>query len=168
MARDEEDEESDGPPWHTTHAATFVAGGVGAVLLAALAVSVVQMSDDWSQPQTTLLTTPATTQPAPTSRDAEPFVITPSTTPTTFATSVLSTTEFIDPAATLPPTETTSGSTTTPESTTSQTDSAHTELPTTYPLTPGEATTHGATPDETTSPTRRTPRYNITRTLAPG
>ena len=150
-------------PWYRTPAATFTAGGVGAALLAALAYTVVQMSGEWSSPQNTVLTTPATTQPAPTeTRDKQTFVITPSDTSTTFTTSVpLSTTDIGNPNDT-----TTSGTDTTTTGSSSETTSlppSGTDMPTTFPS--------QGRPDESPNQTRTTrnrPRYNETRTYSPG
>ena len=158
-------------PWYRTPAATFTAGGFGAALIAALVYTVVQMSDEWSTPQNTVLTTPVTTQSAPTeTRDKQTFVITPSDTSTTFTTSVpLSTTEIGNPTdATTSGTDTTttdSSSETTPGA--GQPPPSGTDMPTTFPSQRRPGETSGDTPGETRT-TRNRPRYNETRTYSPG
>ena len=73
------DNEPDGHPWYRTPMAVFTAGGIGLILIAALVFTVVQMSDQWSKPVTTILTTTTTAaDPTTTSREKQPFVITPS------------------------------------------------------------------------------------------
>lgn len=154
------DNEPDDHPWYRTPTAVFMAGGVGLILIAALVFTVVQMSDQWSKPVTTVLTTTTAADPETTSREKQPFVITPSDTPTTsFTTSVqLSTTDIGLPAvtSTTSGTETTSGSPTTgsPLSTAPGVDA---------PVFP----TQGRPSDDPTSPRKR-PRLNETRTYSPG
>jgi hypothetical protein len=89
---------ADNEPWYRTPAAIITAGVVGLVLIAALIFTVVQFSDDWSQPDTTVYTTPVTTEQ--TLRTTEPFVITPSESSTSYPTSRLSTTEIGAPGDT--------------------------------------------------------------------
>ncbi|CAN5132074.1 hypothetical protein BH09ACT8_BH09ACT8_07340 [soil metagenome] len=76
----------------------MTAGVVGLVLIVALVFTVVQFSDDWSQPDTTVYTTPVTTEQ--TLRTTQPFVITPSESSTSYPTSRLSTTEIGVPGET--------------------------------------------------------------------
>lgn len=85
-------------PWYRTPAAIVTAGVVGLVLIVALVFTVVHFSDDWSQPDTTVYTTPVTTEQ--TLRTTEPFVITPSESSTSYPTSQLSTTEIGVPGET--------------------------------------------------------------------
>ncbi|MCV7228344.1 DUF5129 domain-containing protein [Mycolicibacterium komossense] len=99
---------ADNEPWYRTPAAIFSAGVAGLVLIGALVVAVVQMSDNWSQPDTTVYTTPVTTEQ--TLRTTQPFVITPSESSTTFPTSRLSTTEIGVPGETTSGTDTPSDS----------------------------------------------------------
>jgi hypothetical protein len=89
---------ADNEPWYRTPGAIITAGVVGLVLIAALIFTVVQFSDDWSQPDTTVYTTPVTTEQ--TLRTTEPFVITPSESSTSYPTSRLSTTEIGGPGDT--------------------------------------------------------------------
>ena len=95
---------ADNEPWYRTPAAITTAGVVGLVLIAALVFTVVQLSDDWSQPDTTVYTTPATTEQ--TLRTTQPFVITPSESSTSYPTSRLSTTEIGVPGETTSDTST--------------------------------------------------------------
>jgi hypothetical protein len=95
---------ADNEPWYRTPGAIITAGVVGLVLIAALIFTVVQFSDDWSQPDTTVYTTPVTTEQ--TLRTTEPFVITPSESSTSYPTSRLSTTEIGAPGETTPDTPT--------------------------------------------------------------
>ncbi len=129
-------------PWYRTTAATVAAGGVGAGLLAALVYTVVQFSDDWTNPAPTMLTTAGIPPPAPTTQgDRQPFVITPTDTSTTFSTSVsVSTTDIGVPTALTPTTSTTTATTTTTDA--------------------------GGGEQEPTT-TRKRPRLNETRTLSP-
>ena len=83
---------ADNEHWYRTPAAIITAGIVGLVLVIALVFTVVRMSDNWSQPGTTVYTTPVITEQ--TLRTTEPFVITPSESPTSYPTSRLSTTEI--------------------------------------------------------------------------
>jgi hypothetical protein len=100
-------------PWYRQPAVTFTAGGAGLLLIAGLVVAVVQLSDDWSQPSNTVFTTPATTEQ--TLRSTQPFIITPSSSSTTYPTSVsVSTTEIGLPGEATSSSETTPG----PETTT--------------------------------------------------
>ena len=138
-------------PWYRQPAATFTAGGIGLLAIVALVVTVVEMSDDWSQPSTTVFTTPATSeQTLPSTR---PFVITPSDTSASYPTSALSTTEIGLPGET-----TTSGTETTEDPAPSSTDP---RFPGTRPFVPSSA------PDLGQSTTTRRPRFNETRTLYP-
>ena len=89
---------ADNEPWYRTPAATITAGVTGLVIVIGLVVTVIQMSDDWSQPDSTVYTTPVTTEQ--TLRTSQPFVITPSDTSTTYPTSRLSTTEIGSPGET--------------------------------------------------------------------
>lgn len=155
------DNEPDDHPWYRTRAAVFTAGGIGLILIAALVFTVVQMSDQWSKPVTTILTTTTTAaDPPTTSREKQPFVITPSDTPTTsFTTSVpLSTTDIGLP----PVTNTTSGTDTTSSGAPSG------EAPSTAPGVDAPVfPTQGRPSDDPTS-TRKRPRLNETRTYSPG
>jgi hypothetical protein len=145
-------------PWYRKTATIFTAGGVGLALLVALVVIVMQMSDDWSKPITTVLTSPASE--APPSRDKETFVVTPSDTPSSsFTTSVpVSTTDIGLPGDT---------PSTTPAPTTTSTTGSETTTPgfrTTFPPTTRSQTTSG---ESTPTSTHSKPRYNETRTLYP-
>jgi hypothetical protein len=142
-------------PWYRQPAAIFTAGGIGLLVIAALVFTVVQMSDDWSQPSTTVFTTPATTEQ--TLRSTEAFVITPSGTSSTYPTSQLSTTEIGLPG------ETTTGTDTTTDDTTLTGDPRY---PGTRPMVPSSAPDGGG---QSTAPstTTRKPRFNETRTLSP-
>jgi hypothetical protein len=140
-------------PWYRQPAATFTAGGIGLLAIVGLVVTVVQFSDDWGQPATSVFTTPATTEQ--TLRSTQPFVITPSDTSSSYPTSRLSTTEIGVPG------ETTSGT-----DTTSATDSEPTSddrFPGTRPIVP----TAGPDPGDGQTTTKRRPRFNETRTLSP-
>ena len=142
-------------PWYRTPGAVFTAGGVGLVLVIALVITIVQMSDQWSTPASTFAPPPVAT----TSATIPPGVTTPTpTTATTYPTTVSLSTTDINLSITPP-----SGS----ETSTSETS------------TPGTSTS-GTSPPETTAATaeteddepisrtpRRTPRTNITRTLIP-
>ncbi|MET0703135.1 MAG: hypothetical protein ABWY93_26115 [Mycobacterium sp.] len=142
-------------PWYRQPAAIFTAGGIGLLAIVALVVTVVQFSDDWSRPATSVFTTQATTEQ--TLRSTEPFVITPSDTSSSYPTSRLSTTEIGVP-----------GETTSDTDTTSPTDPAPTSddrFPGTRPVVPTAAPTAGAGDGPTT--TKRRPRFNETRTLSP-
>ena len=145
-------------PWYRTTAATVAAGGLGAVLLAALVYAIVQFSDDWTNPAPTVLTTVGTPPPAPSTESGRaPFVITPSGTSTTFTTSVpVSTTEIAGPTG-LTTTTTTSDTSGTSATTTTTTTTATTATTSAAPVTPGD--------EETT--TRKRPRLNQTRTFSP-
>lgn len=144
--------ERDDHPWYRTTAATVAAGGIGAVLLAALVYTIVQFSDDWTNPAPTMLTTAAIPPPAPTTPgDRAPFVITPTDTSTTFTTSVPVSTTDIG----VPTDQTTTGSDTSATSTTSGTTTTTTTT-----------TTGGAGEQEPTT-TRKRPRLNETRTFSP-
>jgi len=139
-------------PWYRTTAATVAAGGLGAVLLAALVYAIVQFSDDWTNPAPTMLTTVGTPPPAPSTESGRaPFVITPSGTSTTFTTSVPVSTTNIG----VPTDQTTTGSDTSATSTTSGTTTTTTTT-----------TTGGAGEQEPTT-TRKRPRLNETRTFSP-
>ncbi len=154
------DDEPGGDPWHRNPAVIFTAGGVGLALVVALVFTVVQFSDDWSRPETTVYTTPApsTTDGAPsTLPPTAPIIATYSGTSSTFTTSVpLSTTEIGLPGPGDPSTsgtETTSGSDTTSPS-------------------PGRSWTTERRPsddddDGVITTTRKRPRLNETRTLSP-
>jgi hypothetical protein len=141
-------------PWYRQPAATFTAGGLGLLAIIALVVAVVQMSDDWSQPSTSVFTTPATTEQ--TLRSTQPFVVTPSDTSSSYPTSRLSTTEIGLPGETTSGTDTTSGDTTPP---------VDDRYPGTRPVGPSAAPTPGG--DGSPSTTKRRPRFNETRTLSP-
>jgi hypothetical protein len=141
-------------PWFRQPAAIFAAGGAGLVLLIALVVTVVKLSDQWSQPiSTTVFTTQVTTEQ--TLRSTEPFVVTPSDSSTSYPTSVsVSTTEIG-----LPSDSTTS----------STTDTTDTPIVTTDPRYPGtHPYTTSPSPGAGPSTTQNRPRFNVTRTLAPG
>lgn len=126
--------------WYRSRAATFTAGGAGAVLVAALVVTVVQFSDEWGRPETTVLTTVPTVATTTETRDKTPFIITPSDTSSSFPTSVsLSTSDFG-----LPP------------ETTSSTDTTTSSSPSTE-----------SSEDSTPTTTRKRPRLNETRTGIP-
>ena len=152
MASDNEPGET---PWYRTTAATVAAGGIGAVLLLGLVLAVVRMSDEWSKPTTTVLTTTVPSAAPSSTRESQPFIITPSTTSDTFTTSVpVSTTEIPGPSGT-PTTSDTTSTQTTPTTPTSR------ELPTTFPS--------QRRPSDSDQPTTRNrPRYNETRTYQPG
>ncbi len=79
-------------PWYRTPGAVFTAGGVGLVLVIALVITIVQMSDQWSTPASTFAPPPVAT----TSATIPPGVTTPTpTTATTYPTTVsLSTTDI--------------------------------------------------------------------------
>lgn len=129
-----------------------VAGVVGAALVAGLVVTVVKMSDQWTSPTPTVMTTsvPTTQQ---TLRTTEPFIATPTYSSTSFPTSVrLSTTDIGVPG------ESTTTTTTTDSSATSTTDS---------PTSRSTRSPGGQDDDETTTTTRKRPRLNETRTLSP-
>ncbi|CAN5384591.1 hypothetical protein BH09ACT7_BH09ACT7_58630 [soil metagenome] len=140
-------------PWYRQPAATFTAGGVGLLVIAALIVTVIQFSDDWGQPSTSVFTTQATTEQ--TLRSTQPFVITPSDTSTSYPTSALSTTEIGLPGETTSGTDTTSPSDSTPTS--------DNRFPGTRPVVPAPGAGAGDGP----STTKRRPRLNETRTLGP-
>jgi hypothetical protein len=89
---------ADNEHWYRTPAAITTAGVAGLVLIVGLIFAVVQFSDDWSQPDTTVYTTPAITEQ--TLRTTQPFVITPSESSTSYPTSRLSTTEIGAPGET--------------------------------------------------------------------
>ena len=157
MASDSEPGET---PWYRTTAATFTAGGVGVILVAGLVVAVVQMSDEWSTPTSTVLTTAVTSAPPSSTRERQPFIITPSDTSTTFTTSVpLSTTEIGGLTEAPPPI---TSSETTPAAT-APTPLPTNEMPTTFPnqRRPDDSDVEAPT-------TRHRPRYNETRTYSPG
>lgn len=121
---------------------------VGAALVAGLVVTVVRMSDQWTRPTPTVMTTsiPTTQQ---TLRTTEPFIATPTYDSSTFPTSVrLSTTDIGVPGE----------STTTESSETSSGESSTTRST----RRPG-----GQNDDQTTTTTRKRPRLNETRTLSP-
>jgi hypothetical protein len=127
-----------------------VAGVVGAALVAGLVVTVVRMSDQWTSPTPTVMTTsvPTTQQ---TLRTTEPFIATPTYSSTSFPTSVrLSTTDIGVPGE--------STTTTTTDSSTTTTDS---------PTSRSTRSPGGQDDDETTTTTRKRPRLNETRTLSP-
>ncbi|MCV7185098.1 hypothetical protein [Mycolicibacterium murale] len=135
--------------WYRSTTAVSVAGVVGAALVAGLAVTVVKMSDQWTSPTPTVMTTsvPTTQQ---TLRTTEPFIATPTYSSTSFPTSVrLSTTDIGVPGE---------SSTTTDSSATSTTDS---------PTSRSTRRPGGQDDDETTTTTRKRPRLNETRTLSP-
>lgn len=117
-------------PWYRTPAATITAGIVGLLVVAGLVVTVIQMSDNWSQPDSTVYTTPVTTEQ--TLRTTQPFVITPSDTSTTYPTSRLSTTEIGAPG------ETTSDTTAPPSTDTTTRDPRY---PGTRPFRPSATST---------------------------
>ena len=72
-------------PWYRTPGAVFTAGGVGLVLVIALVITIVQMSDQWSTPASTFAPPPVAT----TSATIPPGVTTPTpTTATTYPTTV--------------------------------------------------------------------------------
>ena len=155
------DNEPDDHPWYRTPTAVFTAGGVGLILIAALVFTVVQMSDQWSKPVTTvLITTTTAADPTTTSREKQPFVITPSDSPTTsFTTSVpLSTTDIGLPSVT----DTTSGTSTTSSGAPSG-DAPSAAPGIDAPVFPSQ----GRPSDDPTS-TRKRPRFNETRTYSPG
>ncbi|GAA1673730.1 hypothetical protein GCM10009701_32660 [Mycolicibacterium murale] len=109
----------------------------------------VKMSDQWTSPTPTVMTTsvPTTQQ---TLRTTEPFIATPTYSSTSFPTSVrLSTTDIGVPGE---------SSTTTDSSATSTTDS---------PTSRSTRRPGGQDDDETTTTTRKRPRLNETRTLSP-
>ncbi|CAJ1586117.1 hypothetical protein [[Mycobacterium] wendilense] len=147
-----DDDRSDEVPWHHNSNVVIAAGVAGVVLIAALVVTVVRMSDQWSKPTETIYrTTTWTPDPTTTSRQRQPFVVTPSESTTSFTTSVpLSTTDIGVP----PPMETT-------ETSESETSETSTTTTTTTRTTAAEDT------DEATTTTRKRPRLNQTRTLFP-
>ncbi|CAJ1509476.1 hypothetical protein [[Mycobacterium] burgundiense] len=142
-----DDDRSDEVPWHRNPNVVFTAGALGLLLIVALVITVVRMSDEWSKPeQTTVFTTPRTPEPT-TSRERQPFVVTPSESTTTFTTSVpLSTTDIGVPPPAEGPTET--GTTTTTTTTTAEAPDTDED-------------------SEATTTTRKRPRFNQTRTLFP-
>ena len=132
-------------PWYRTPGAVFTAGGVGLVLVIALVITIVQMSDQWSTPASTFAPPPVAT----TSATIPPGVTTPTpTTATTYPTTVSLSTTDINLSITPPSgSETSTSGTSTPET---------------------AAATAETEDDEPISRTpRRTPRTNITRTLIP-
>lgn len=151
-----DDDRSDEVPWHHNSNVVIAAGVAGVVLIAALVVTVVRMSDQWSKPTETIYrTTTWTPDPTTTSRQRQPFVITPSESTTSFTTSVpLSTTDIGVP----PPMENTE----TTETTGSETSETSTTTTTTT-----TTTTAAEDSDEATTTTRKRPRLNQTRTLFP-
>jgi hypothetical protein len=137
-------------PWYRQPPAIFTAGAAGLVLIIALVVTVVELSDDWSQPSTTVFTTPATTEQ--TLRSTQPFVVTPDSSTSYPSGASVSTTEIGLPS----------------DSTTSGTDTTGTAEPTSDPRYPGtRPVSPGSTPSEGQSTTRNRPRFNETRILAP-
>jgi len=140
-------------PWYRTTAATFTAGGLGALLLAALIFAIVQLSDEWTNPAPTMLTTGSAPPPVPTTESGRaPFVITPSDTSTTFTTSVpVSTTEIAGPT----------------DLTTTTSDTSGTSSATSGTTTTGTTVTAPATSGEEGTTTRKRPRLNETRTFSP-
>jgi hypothetical protein len=141
-------------PWHREPAAIFAAGAAGLVLLIALVVTVVELSDDWSQPSTTVYTTQATTTEQ-TLRSTEPFVITPNSSTSYPSGAPLSTTEIG-----LPDQSTTSGTDTTSDTPIVTTDPRY---PGTHPVTTSPSPNAGQS-----TTTRNRNRYNETRILTPG
>lgn len=140
--------------WYRSPAVLSVAGVVGVALIAALVVTVVRMSDQWSSPSTpTVMTTTNAPTTQQTLRSTEPFIATPSYESSTFPTSVdLSTTDIGVPGeatSTTPSSETSSG-----ESTTSR--------PSRTPRIRDDDDD-----DNETTTTRKRPRLNETRTLSP-
>ena len=154
MARHSEREDQ---PWYRTTAATFAAGGLGAVLLAALVYAIVQFSADWTNPAPTVFTTGVAPAPVTTTGSGgAPLIITPSETSNSFTTSVpVSTTEIAGPTDL---TTTTTTSDTSGTSTTGTTTTTPTTTTTAPPTTAG---------DGDTTTTRKRPRLNETRTFSP-
>jgi hypothetical protein len=137
-------------PWYRQPPAIFTAGAAGLVLIIALVVTVVELSDDWSQPSTTVFTTPATTEQ--TLRSTQPFVVTPDSSTSYPSGASVSTTEIGLPS----------------DSTTSGTETTGTAEPTSDPRYPGtRPVSPGSTPGDGQSTTRNRPRFNETRILAP-
>lgn len=145
----------DRPPGYRSTAVVSVAGAVGVALVAALVLTVVRMSDQWSSPPTpTVLSTSNAPTTQQTLRTTEPFIATPSYESSTFPTSVdLSTTDIGVPGEATSTTE--SSTTSSGESTTSRTSR------------PPRTQDDDDDGEQTTTTTRKRPRLNETRTLSP-
>jgi hypothetical protein len=143
-------------PWYRTPAATFAAGGVGLLLIAALVMTVVRMSDQWTVPVSTTFTTTSTLAPQTIPAGERVDAATTSDTPTSYTMPSFSTTE------TYPPSD---------QPSTTDTSGTPTSSPPPLPPPPAAPTTVLAEPprEASTAPstTRQRPRLNVTRTLSP-
>jgi len=145
----------DEEPWYRTQTAIFAAGGLGLVLVVTLFAMVVRMSGEWENPTPT---TPRVTASYPS--ETETSILTPSSSTTTYTTSVpLSTSEI--PGEPLPSETSETSESEDPDETTTETT---TTTSSSGPVTTTDEQDYDA---EETTTTRNRPRFNETRTVYP-
>lgn len=151
-------------PWQHNPTVVFAAGALGVVLLLALVITVVRMSDRWTETTDPVPGFAPTVRHLPTTTSPRSkLIVTPTESSTTYTTSVpLSTTEIGLPPPELEPESPTETDTETP-------DPDDTETTTTTTTTTTETTAASDADDATatTTTTRKRPRLNETRTLGP-